>query len=80
MASVALRHVRDKALELSEDERAELAHDLLESLDGPADDGRDTAWDTEVQDRIAEIDAGTATLVDADEVARRVRAIVRPNQ
>jgi len=80
MASVALRQVRDQALELSANERAELAHDLLESLDGPADDGHDAAWDSEVQRRIREIEAGTAALVEADEVARRVRAIVRPNQ
>ncbi len=80
MASVALRQVRDQALELSQNERAELAHDLLESLDGPADDKHDAAWDSEIQRRVAELDAGTVDMVDADEVARRVRRIVRPSR
>ena len=37
MASAALEQLRVKALELSETERAELAHELVASLDGDAE-------------------------------------------
>jgi hypothetical protein len=37
MSSAVLDRVRSEALELTEAERAELAHDLVASLDGPVD-------------------------------------------
>ena len=64
MAGSTLEKVRSEALRLSEAERAELAHSLVESLDGPADKDAASAWDTEIQRRLAEIDAGTAKLTD----------------
>jgi putative addiction module component (TIGR02574 family) len=74
MPRAALQKVRDQALELSQQERAELAHDLLISLDGPADADATEAWNTEIARRIAEIDAGTITLIDADEVTQKIRS------
>ena len=59
---------------LPEAERAELAHNLVESLDGPADKDAASAWDAEIQRRLAEIDAGTAELIDREELRRRMRA------
>ena len=73
MASSALQQVRGQALELSEPERAELAHELLLSLDGQPDPSADYEWKLEIERRIAEIDAGTANLVDAEVVMQRVR-------
>lgn len=64
---------RNKALALSDAERAELAHDLVASLDGKSDPATAEAWNAEIAQRVEEVDHGTATLVDADEVARRVR-------
>jgi putative addiction module component (TIGR02574 family) len=74
MAGSTLDKVRSEALRLPEAERAELAHSLVESLDGPADKDAASAWDTEIQRRLAEIDAGTAELIDREELRRRMRA------
>lgn len=74
MSSSALEKVRTEALSLSESERAELAQSLVASLDGPADSDVDTAWDAEVMRRLADIDAGTAALIDREEFRRRMRA------
>ncbi len=69
-----LEKVRTEALSLSEAERAELAHNLVASLDGRADPDAETAWDVEILRRLAEIDAGTANLIDREEFRRRMRA------
>lgn len=69
-----LEKVRTEALSLSEAERAELAHNLVASLDGLADPDTETAWDAEILRRLAEIDAGTANLIDREEFRRRMRA------
>jgi len=74
MAGSTLERVRSEALRLSEAERAELAHSLVESLDGPADQDAQSAWDAEIVRRLAEIDAGTAELIDREEMRRRMRA------
>ena len=73
MSSEVLDRVRNEALELTEAERAELAHDLVASLDGPADANAAQEWDAEVSRRLEEIDAGTATLIDRKEFSRRMR-------
>ncbi len=77
MASVQLKQLRDEALGLPAEDRAQLAHDLLASLDGPADSDADSAWATEIERRVAELDAGTVTTVDADEVLRQARGRLR---
>ena len=74
MSSTALEKVRSEALSLSEVERAELAYNLVSSLDGPPDSDAEKAWDLEITRRLSEIDAGTAKLVDREEFRRRMRA------
>ncbi len=74
MGSSALERVRAEALNLSESERAELACNLVASLDGPADTDVETAWDAEISRRLSEIDSGTAILIDREEFRRRMRA------
>ena len=74
MSGIALEKVRSEALSLPEAERAELAHDLVASLDGPADSDAENAWDAEILRRLAEIDSGTAELIDREEFRRRMRA------
>lgn len=74
MAGSTLEKLRSEALQLPEGERADLAHGLVQSLDGPADADAESAWDAEIQRRLAEIDAGTAELVDREELRRRMRA------
>lgn len=72
MGSTTLEKARSEAMNLSEAERAELAYNLVVSLDGPPDAER--AWDAEILRRLSEIDAGTANLVDRKEFQRRIRA------
>lgn len=74
MGSTTLEKLRSEVLGLPEPERAELAHELMKSLDLPVDLDAGDAWDKEVLRRLAEIDAGTARLIDRDELRRRIRA------
>ena len=48
---------------VTESDRAELAHDLVASLDGAADADAIDQWDAELLQRFAEVEAGTATLL-----------------
>jgi len=74
MGSPTLEKIRSEALNLPESERAELAHSLVISLEGPADADAESAWDVEILRRLAEIDSGTARLIDREEFRRRMRA------
>jgi putative addiction module component (TIGR02574 family) len=71
--------VRSQALELSREERAKLARELLASLDEPLDDDRDVeaAWLAEIERRIAEVDAGRASPVPWPEARERILARLR---
>ena len=60
------------ALRLDEHARAELAAELLASLDGPADADAETEWVAEIERRVASIESGTAILEPWDEVRRRI--------
>jgi putative addiction module component (TIGR02574 family) len=74
MTSAALKHALDIALELPDVERAALAHDLLASLDGPADAGANEAWEAEIARRLDGLETGKAPIIDADEALRRIDA------
>ena len=73
MASEILSKLRAEALMLPEAERAELAHELVKSLDAPADADAAEAWEQEILRRLAEIDVGTAKLIDREEFRRRMQ-------
>ena len=60
------------ALRLDEHARAELAAELLASLDGPADPDAEAQWAAEIERRVAAIEAGTAVLESWNEVRRRI--------
>jgi putative addiction module component (TIGR02574 family) len=61
-----------EALRLDENARAELAAELLASLDGPAEPDAEAAWSAEIERRIAALEAGTAMLEPWDDVKRRI--------
>jgi putative addiction module component (TIGR02574 family) len=61
------------ALTLSDQERAELAHKLLNSLDGVPDEGAEEAWDQEIAKRVQKIRDGTAKGRPADQVFRDIK-------
>ena len=60
------------ALRLDDEACAELAAELLASLDGPADSDAERAWDAEIERRIAAIEAGTIPLEPWEQVRRRI--------
>src|SRR5437867_1440528 len=49
-----LAELKQKAAQLPESERAELALVLIESLDGPADADVEEAWRVEIEHRVAQ--------------------------
>ena len=61
-----------QALELKEEERAELASLLIESLDEPAEEGVEAAWAIEIERRMADLDSGTAKTLPWDEVREKL--------
>lgn len=68
-----------QALQLPHDERAELAMQLLRSLE-PDNEGElttdewEAAWSAEIDRRVREVDDGRVELLDGDEVHAAVRA------
>lgn len=74
MGNPTLEKLRAEALNLPESDRAELAQQLLASLDGTPDPRVEEVWDAEILRRLAEIDVGAAKLVDREEFRRRMRA------
>jgi len=71
--SNTLTELKEKASQLSEAERAELALSLIESLDGPADPDIEDAWRIEIERRIGQIERGEVKLIPGDEVFARLR-------
>ena len=70
--SKSTRTVFADALRLEPETRAELAAELLASLDGPADPNAEAAWDAEIDRRIAAIEVGTIKLEPWEQVKRRI--------
>jgi putative addiction module component (TIGR02574 family) len=66
------RDLLQKALSLSEEERADLACSLMESLDTVVDKEAESVWNEEIGRRITELDSGKAKTVPWEEVRRRV--------
>ena len=62
----------DRALRLSERQRAELAGRLIESLDRSSDEGIEAAWSDEIRDRLDQIDSGGVEAVPWEEARRRI--------
>jgi len=68
----AAQAVLADALRLDADARAELAAELLASLDGPADADAEAAWDAEIERRIEAIESGEIRLEPWESVKRRI--------
>jgi putative addiction module component (TIGR02574 family) len=75
--STTFEDINEKAAQLSEPERAELALALIESLDGPPDADVDEAWRIEVERRLGQIERGEVQLIPGDEVFERLRHRLR---
>ena len=60
------------ALALPTEARAALAASLLESLDAEVDEDAEAVWATEINRRVAELDAGAVTTIPWAEMRRRL--------
>lgn len=69
--------IEQEALHLSLEDRAQLAQKLLLSLDALSDEELEDVWLTEASRRARELDRGEVQPVPADEVRRKVRALLR---
>jgi putative addiction module component (TIGR02574 family) len=67
----AAHALRDAILQLPEEDRAWLAAEILASLEGPADAGVESAWEEEIDRRVAEIESGAVELLDWQVVKTR---------
>lgn len=68
------RQLLDAALQLSPEERAALAGELIQSLDTEVDADAEAAWSAEIHARLARVDAGLAKTVSWSEARRRIHA------
>ena len=68
----AAQEVLADALSLEPEARADVAAELLASLDGPTDPDAEAAWDAEIARRITAIEAGAIRLEPWSEVRRRI--------
>jgi hypothetical protein len=72
--SMTVEELRRAALALDPSLRASLAHELLNSLETLSDAEIEQLWVEEVLRRDAELDAGTAGTISAEDALARARA------
>lgn len=68
----ALKQLAQEALTLSMEERAELAHILITSIDDPPGEDVALAWDNELEKRVREIRQGKVKGISAEQVFARL--------
>lgn len=68
-----VKELEKELMELPAEERARLAHELIVSLDGPADEGVEEAWLEEVTRRDKEVTEGTVKGIPVEEAMKRLR-------
>lgn len=73
MSTEALDQLRSQISALSESEKAELAREVLMSLDGPPDEPVEQAWNDEIVRRVSEVRDGKATLLSRDQVLHQLQ-------
>jgi putative addiction module component (TIGR02574 family) len=74
---VNLKEIENKALQLSGEERAELAQKLLLSLEVPTELEIEKEWMIEAYRRARELDAGIVQPIPAEEVRKKAQALLR---
>lgn len=76
--AVEVRQVLRDALELLPEDRAEVAAELLASLDEPADEGVEAAWAAEIERRARRVLSGESAGTDWTEARARIVSKVLP--
>jgi len=74
---VNLKQIENQALDLSEEDRAQLAQKLILSLESSNDEDLEKEWLLEAKRRAVEIDNGEVQPIPADEVRRKAQALLR---
>jgi putative addiction module component (TIGR02574 family) len=74
MSGVDAKQLLVEALRLSDEERAALAGELIQSLEGEVDADAEAAWSAEIRARLDRVDTGTATTISWSEARRRIHA------
>ena len=75
--STLLDELSKKAKDLALEERAQLAQELLESVEQEIDPEVQAAWEGEIASRIAKYERGEAKLVPASEVFEAARRLTQ---
>lgn len=75
--SALLAELSKKAQNLTVEERAQLAQELLESVERDSDPEVQEAWEAEIASRIAKYERGEATLIPAEEVFAAARRLTK---
>jgi len=75
--STLLDELSEKARSLTLEERAQLAQELLESVERDADPDVQAAWEAEIASRIAKYERGEAKLIPAEEVFAAARRLTK---
>ncbi len=70
--SPSAKELLEQALHLDEADRASLAGALIESLDGPPDEGVQDAWEDEIRRRVEAIDTGAVETIPWSTVRARL--------
>ena len=65
-----------KALSLPDHERAELAGNLLDSLDTAVDDDAEVAWQEEIARRLQQVETGAVKTIPWEDVRRKGQALL----
>ena len=68
------RQLLAEALRLSDEERAALAGELIQSLEADVDPDAEAAWSAEIHARLERVNKGTAVTVPWSEARRRIDA------
>jgi putative addiction module component (TIGR02574 family) len=75
--SALLDELAKKAQALTVEERAQLAQELLESVERDSDPEVQAAWEAEIASRISKYERGEARLVPAEEVFAAARRLTQ---
>lgn len=73
MTAEMLNQLRAQISTLTESERAELACELITSLDGPRDESAEPAWQDEISKRRSKVESGSAKLLSREEFRAKMR-------
>lgn len=75
--SALLDDLSKKAQTLTVEERAQLAQELLESVERDSDPEIQAAWEAEIASRIAKYERGGAKLISAEDVFAAARRLTK---